>query len=274
MILEQETFEKFRHWPKDLLPKSNKYVVIKCDYCNIIIDRKLNYLNRDNIYTSKHICGSKDCNSLKKREVAMRRYAGKHPSIGQKFGRWTIISEIKQNLTRPRETGIGWYYYATCKCDCGTIRDKQLNELRSKSHFGQSCGCLRIETARKRMTTHGKSKTKLNHVWISMRDRCNNPNQKAYRFYGAKGVKVCEEWNDFVTFETWAINNNYKEGLHIHRIDSNKNYCPKNCLWITGKENSRLSVIDTKLKRQQIMDENKQLKQRIAELENQLLVHK
>lgn len=73
--------------------------------------------------------------------------------------------------------------------------------------------------------------------WRGMRERCNNKANKAYKWYGAKGITVSKEWDRFANFAAWAIANGYKEGLTIERIDSNLNYEPSNCEWITHKAN-------------------------------------
>ena len=70
-----------------------------------------------------------------------------------------------------------------------------------------------------------------------MKQRCHNPNSSKYRFYGAKGVSVCEEWrNDFESFYNWAMKNGYKDNLTIDRIDPYGNYEPSNCRWATLQE--------------------------------------
>jgi hypothetical protein len=71
-----------------------------------------------------------------------------------------------------------------------------------------------------------------------MRQRCNNPNHHAWNLYGGKGVKLCDEWNDYPTFKAWALANGYADNLSIDRIDPSKGYCPENCRWLTPSENT------------------------------------
>ncbi len=83
---------------------------------------------------------------------------------------------------------------------------------------------------------HGLCGTALYNVWQTMKQRCNNPNCRGYQWYGARGVRVCEEWQDIENFYRWAINNGYREGLTLDRIDTTGDYEPKNCRWITMSE--------------------------------------
>lgn len=99
---------------------------------------------------------------------------------------------------------------------------------------------------------HGCKNTKLYVVWCDMKARCNRKTHKAYKYYGAKGVKLCAEWDDFSAFKEWADMNGYKEGLSIDRINNSGNYEPGNCRWVTAKQQAnnqetttRLKVIDT-----------------------------
>lgn len=79
---------------------------------------------------------------------------------------------------------------------------------------------------------------KLRGVWQGLKQRCNNPKCHAYKYYGARGIKVCEEWtNAFEAFRDWAIAHGYYSGLEIDRIDNDGNYEPSNCRWTTHKEN-------------------------------------
>ena len=86
---------------------------------------------------------------------------------------------------------------------------------------------------------HGESYTKLHKVWSSMKKRCLNLNDKGYQDYGGRGITICDEWLEFIPFRDWAINNGYKEGLQINRINNDGNYEPDNCNWISHKENGR-----------------------------------
>ena len=87
---------------------------------------------------------------------------------------------------------------------------------------------------------HGLTKHPLYCVWHNMKTRCYNPKRKAYKYYGGRGITVCDEWLfDFEAFYTWAINNGYKKGLQIDRENNDKNYNPENCRFITPRENVR-----------------------------------
>ena len=104
---------------------------------------------------------------------------------------------------------------------------------------------MQIVSKRKdRRYKHGcgrrNSPTRLYNVWKNMKVRCNNPNYKEYKYYGQRGISVCEDWNEFNNFYEWAINNGYDENAKrgectLDRIDTNKNYEPSNCRWVSMK---------------------------------------
>jgi hypothetical protein len=75
-------------------------------------------------------------------------------------------------------------------------------------------------------------------IWCGMRQRCHNPKNKRYKYYGAKGITITKDWENFDTFYHWAINNGYSDTLTIDRKDSEKDYSPENCRWITAGENT------------------------------------
>ena len=89
------------------------------------------------------------------------------------------------------------------------------------------------------MTTNNK---RLKRIWYAMVRRCHGEKipQRVALYYRDKGITVCDEWrNDFSEFEKWAIENGYNDEMTIDRVDSDKNYCPENCQWITKSENSK-----------------------------------
>ena len=149
--------------------------------------------------------------------------------IGQKFCSLTVLEKSEKTNTG----GQKW----KCVCECGKIVFPTTASLRS-GHT-TSCGCLGLKHATEAKITHGKAGTPLYAVHQSMKNRCNNPNVKGFKWYGAKGVKVCDEWKDFQAFYDWAMKHGYKEGLTIDRIDPCGDYCPENCEWVTRSENSR-----------------------------------
>lgn len=80
-----------------------------------------------------------------------------------------------------------------------------------------------------------------------MKDRCYNPNDKRYKNYGGRGIKVCDEWlNSFENFYNWTVNNGYQEGLTIDRIKVDGNYEPSNCRWadMETQSNNRTTNIN------------------------------
>lgn len=83
---------------------------------------------------------------------------------------------------------------------------------------------------------HGMYGTRIYGIWAAMKARCGNPNYTEYELYGGRGVKVCEEWIDFMNFHEWAKISGYSDDLSIDRINNDGNYEPSNCKWSTPKE--------------------------------------
>lgn len=147
---------------------------------------------------------------------------------GKRFGRLTVIKRSGSDKSKHSR----WL----CKCDCGNETTVTSNCFRNT----KSCGCLAREILSNRMSKHNMYGTRINRIWQRMKTRCNNRNDEHYKNYGARGIKVCEEWNNsengFLNFYNWAMQNGYRDDLTIDRIDVNGNYEPSNCRWVTNFE--------------------------------------
>ena len=147
---------------------------------------------------------------------------------GQKFGKLTVLCRLYN--TKGHKT------YWLCVCDCGNLAEVRSDSLYNGNTKG--CGCLNHEP---KNIHHGKYCTRLYRIYYNIKKRCyNHKDENNYNYYGGRGITMCDEWkNDFMNFYDWAVNNGYKEGLTIDRIDVNGNYEPSNCRWITMKQQGR-----------------------------------
>lgn len=148
---------------------------------------------------------------------------------GQRFGRLTVVSRAENDARGQAR----WY----CNCECGAeniiVRGRHLI-----SGHTQSCGCLHNEGFSAITSKHLKSNEKLYGIWADMKRRTKTETRKDFKYYGGRGIKVCNEWdNDFEAFYKWACDNGYADGLDIDRKDNDKDYTPQNCRWVTHKKN-------------------------------------
>lgn len=150
--------------------------------------------------------------------------------IGNRFGRLLVLKFSHRIKNR---------FFVLCRCDCGKEKCFATSDL--KSGRVRSCGCLIRQICEERTKNKIKN-TRLHYIYLSMKKRCFNLHNKAYKNYGGRGIKMCDEWADkktgYRTFEKWAIKHGYKQGLSIDRINNDGDYCPENCRWATNYEQS------------------------------------
>jgi hypothetical protein len=150
---------------------------------------------------------------------------------GKRFGRLVV-----QERAGKDPSGKNWFW--RCACDCGglvTILASSLRQNRTRS-----CGCLQKEVRGVSNKTHGHtSGGKISSeytAWQGLLDRCFNPNNNAYAYYGGRGITVCDRWQ--ASFENFLddIGNKPSPKHSLDRTDVNGNYEPSNCKWATKEE--------------------------------------
>lgn len=155
--------------------------------------------------------------------------------MNKRFGNWVVI---ERGPYREFHSSNKKYDTWVCRCDCGN--QKIIFGCNLRGGHSRSCGCLYKEMFGKgKNFKHGLSNTRINHCYTSMKGRCYNNKNRQYKNYGARGIKVCDEWlgeNGLQNFYNWAMANGYRDDLSIDRIDVNGNYCPENCRWATIKQ--------------------------------------
>ena len=188
--------------------KNGNYVVTRC-----VCGKESEYRLRDLRYGATTSCG---CKGITDRDKC----------IFEKHNNLTIIGLHKEKI-----------WYAICKCDCGNDFIAPLSLVRSDKYV--SCGC--VQRSKRKSSISGVSKERLYGIWTGIKARCNNPNYHAYKHYGARGIKMCSEWeNDYAVFRKWALDLGFKEDAlrdeyTVDRKDNDGDYSPDNCRLVSMK---------------------------------------
>lgn len=154
--------------------------------------------------------------------------------VGEKFGRLTVLSQANDYVSKKGQHYAMW----NCVCECGVQVSVRGDSM--KNGISKSCGCYSSDVTAKRNRKHDCNKkgqrTRLYNIWAQMHSRCSHASRWDYKHYGGRGIRICQEWLDFISFKEWAERHGYNDSLTLDRIDPDLNYTPENCRWATNQE--------------------------------------
>lgn len=155
---------------------------------------------------------------------------------GQRFGKLLVLEYL----------GKGIYL---CLCDCGVYTKSIPRQLLQKEKI--SCGCYRTYINVKHGLSYRGSRHPLYVLYYGIKGRCQRKSHKSYKDYGGRGIAIDNCWlgeNGFVNFFEWSMDNGWRKGLVLDRVNNDGNYSPNNCRWTTDYANSRNKRNNIKVK--------------------------
>lgn len=238
-------------------------MITKCSHCEREFNIKPSQMKR-----SKNCFCSKECHDSFRHQKNINELSKK---VGEDFEKWLKIKYIDEQLStsqisklvygrvnknsilnylrffdipiRNRSESVKLQWVDADKRRIEARKNLLNPEVREKIKETQRTEVYRNHMSETRKGkdnpyyVHGKTKTRLYNIWRGMKKRCYMPNNKDYKNYGQRGIKVCDEWtNSFISFYDWAMSNGYDDTLTIDRINNDGDYLPDNCKWSTAKE--------------------------------------
>jgi hypothetical protein len=169
--------------------------------------------------------------------------------IGKRIGKTVVLHKSRDVSIKVLRVGeeyrpkLAW----TCQCDCGTIWDVAHSQITSASPAScNKCADRRPKQKLQRSNDHVKKKHPSYNSWYSMIRRCTSPIHMHYKYYGGRGIKVCDEWLDFDQFvKDMGIR---PIDTTIDRINNDGHYNKENCRWATAKQQASNKRTSTKVK--------------------------
>lgn len=152
--------------------------------------------------------------------------------VGETHGVYTIVDVLDE------KDKYGHYIYKGICNECGRVKFSHYGDFSGSKSMATTCNHLDANGNYITQTKWGNKR--IGKIFAGMKRRCYDTDDKSYKWYGGKGIKICKEWlNSPKLFEEWSLTNGYADNLTIDRFNEDKDYSPDNCRWITGEDNAK-----------------------------------